>query len=144
MQCCRLRRLRITDAKDLERHPDKRSRRVKHSEVLEPEVLRVWEDNLSVYAAHTIWKQLNLESIPVGRWSVEVAMNSLSLEGIKRGRNCKTRLPSDQADAPLGLVNREFIGSGPNQLWVVDITYVATWSGFVFVGLSLVISSVGE
>ena len=119
--------------KDLEKHPDKRSHRVKRYEMLEPEVQRVWEENRRVYGAHKVWKQLNRESIPVGRWSVEVAMKNLGLEGVKRGRSCKTMLPSDQADAPLDLVNREFLAPGPNQLWVADITYVATWSGFVFV-----------
>ena len=119
--------------KDLERSPDKRSHRVKRYESLEPEVLRVWEENRSVYGAHKLWKELNRESIPVGRWSVEVAMKSLGIEGVKRGRSCKTTLPSDQADAPLDLVDRQFVASAPDQLWVADITYVATWSGFVFV-----------
>ena len=64
--------------KDHERYPDKRSHRVKRYEALEPEVLRVWEENRSVYGAHKVWKELNRESIPVGRRSVEVAMKTLA------------------------------------------------------------------
>lgn len=119
--------------KDLEQHPDKRSYRVKRYESLEPEVLRVYEENRSVYGARKIWKQLNRESIPVGRWSVEIVMRKLGLKGVKRGRSCKTTIPDEMAEKPLDLVNREFVASKPDQLWVADITYVATWSGFVYV-----------
>jgi len=120
--------------KDLDQHPDKRSYRVKRYESLEPEVRRrVYEENRSVYGARKIWKQLNRESIPVGRWSVETVMRKLGLKGVKRGRSCKTTIPDEMAEKPLDLVNREFVALKPNQLWVADITYVATWSGFVYV-----------
>ena len=119
--------------KDLEQHPDKRSYRVRRYESLEPEVRRVYEENRSVYGARKVWKQLNRESIPVGRWSVETVMRKLGLKGVKRGRSCKTTIPDEMAEKPLDLVNREFVASKPDQLWVADITYVATWSGFVYV-----------
>ena len=119
--------------KDHEQHPDKRSHRVKRYESLEPEVRRVYEENRSVYGARKIWKQLNRELIPVGRWSVETVMRKLGLKGIKRGRRCKTTIPDEMTEKPLDLVNREFVASKPDQLWVADITYVATWSGFVYV-----------
>ena len=119
--------------KDLEQYPDKRSHRVKRYESLEPEVRRVYEENRSVYGARKIWKQLNRESIPVGRWSVEVVMRKLGLKGVKRGQRCKTTIPDEMAEKPLDLVNREFVASKPDQIWVADITYVATWSGFVYV-----------
>lgn len=119
--------------KDHERHPEKRSHRVRRYEALEPEVKRVWEENRGVYGARKVWKQLNRERIPVGRWTVERLMSKLGLEGVKRGRGCKTTIADDLAEKPLDLVNRQFKASSPNQLWVADITYVATWSGFVFV-----------
>jgi len=119
--------------KDHERHPEKRSLRVRRYEGLAPEVQRVWDENRGVYGARKVWKQLNREFIPVGRWTVERLMNQLGLEGVKRGRGCKTTIPSDLAEKPLDLVNRQFTASRPNQLWVADITYVATWSGFVYV-----------
>ena len=119
--------------KDLERRPEKRSRRVKRYEALEHEVRRVFEENRSVYGPRKVWKQLNRESIPVGRWSVETVMRKLGLKGVTPGRSCKTTIPDELAEKPLDLVNREFVASRPNQLWVADITYVATWSGFVYV-----------
>ena len=60
-------------------------------------------------------------------------MRKLSLAGIRRGRRCKTTLPADLADHPLDRVNRQFVAARPNQLWVADITYVRTRSGFVYV-----------
>lgn len=60
-------------------------------------------------------------------------MRKLGLKGVKRGRSCKTTIPDEMAEKPLDLVNREFVASKPDQLWVADITYVATWSGFVYV-----------
>jgi transposase InsO family protein len=119
--------------KYLERCPEKRSDRVRRYELLEPEVRRVWEENRSVYGARKVWKQLNRESIPVGRWSVETVMRKLGLEGVRRGRRCRTTIPDELSEKPLDLVNRQFVASRPNQLWVADITYVATWRGFVYV-----------
>ena len=119
--------------RDLDQHPDKRSYRVRRYEALSPEVQRVWDENHGVYGARKVWKQLNREFIPVGRWTVERLMKLLGLEGIRRGRRCRTTIASDRADKPLDLVQRQFIASKPNQLWVADITYVATWRGFAYV-----------
>jgi putative transposase len=120
-------------SKALERCPEKRSCRVRRYEALQPDVLRVWEENRSVYGARKVWKQLNRELIPVGRWTVERLMRKLGLEGVRRGRKCQTTIPSELSEKPLDLVNRQFVASRPNQLWVADITYVATWRGFVYV-----------
>jgi len=58
-------------------------------------------------------------------------MKKLGLEGVRRaGTKC---LPDEVQDKPLDLVNLQFAATCPNQLWVVDITFVATWSGFVYV-----------
>ena len=65
--------------KELERSPDKRSHRVRRYESLEPEVRRVYEENRSVYGARKVWKQLNRESIPVGRWNDEIELFSVAL-----------------------------------------------------------------
>jgi len=119
--------------KNLERNPEKQSDRVKRYESLAPEVQRVWDENRGVYGARKVWKQLNRESIKIGRWTVERLMKKLGIEGVVRGRSCKTTIPDELADKPLDLVNREFKASKPNQLWVADITYVATWRGFVYV-----------
>ena len=119
--------------KDLSQHADKRSRRAKRDKVLEADIQRVWDENRQTYGARKVWKQLNREWIVVARCTVERLMQRLGLQGVRRGRRCRTTIPPDQAEKPLDLVNRQFVAMRPNHLWVADITYVATWSGFVYV-----------
>ena len=60
-------------------------------------------------------------------------MKRLGLEGARRGKGCKTTIADTGADRPADLVQRQFVADRPNQLWVADITYVATWRGFAYV-----------
>jgi putative transposase len=60
-------------------------------------------------------------------------MKALGLRGVVRGRRIKTTLPANLAERPLDLVKRDFKVTRPNALWVADLTYVATWRGFVYV-----------
>lgn len=120
-------------SKHLERHPQQRCARAVRDEALMPEIVRVYEENNGVYGARKVWKQLKRESISTARCTVERLMGALGLEGVRRGRRCVTTIPDELAAKPLDLVNRQFTAERPNQLWVADITYVATWSGFVYV-----------
>lgn len=119
--------------KMLEQHPEKRSHRSQRDDLLAIEVLRVYEQSHRNYGARKVWKQLKRESIVVAKCTVARLMNKLGLKGVTRGRSCITTLPGDTADAPLDLVNRQFMAQRPDQLWVADITYVSTWSGVVYV-----------
>jgi transposase InsO family protein len=119
--------------KDFEANPAKCCARVQRDEVLKSEIVRVYDENHRVYGARKVWKQLNREAISVARCTVERLMVTLGLKGVKRGKHCVTTIPDELADKPLDLVNRQFTADAPNRLWVADITYVATWSGFVYV-----------
>ncbi len=119
--------------KELAQQPGRRSDRAKRDEQLTAEVQRIWEQNHRVYGARKLWKQLNREGIPSARCTVERLMSRLGIEGVRRGKRCITTIPADMADKPLDLVNRQFTAERPDQLWVADITYVATWSGFIYV-----------
>ena len=114
-------------------HPEQRSDRAKRDEQLILDIQRVWEESHCNYGVRKVWKQLHREDIPVARCTVERLIKQLGIEGVRRGRRCVTTIPSDQAEHPVDLVNRQFSAIRPNQLWVADITYVATWSGFVYV-----------
>ena len=63
-------------------------------------------------------------------------MGELHLQGVRRGKAQRTTTSSQQAGSrPADLVERDFSAARPNQLWVADLTYVATWSGFIYVAL---------
>ncbi|KZN54646.1 transposase IS401 [Pseudoalteromonas luteoviolacea NCIMB 1942] len=119
--------------KQLQRQPERMSKRKKRDAELVILIRQVWEDNMSVYGARKVWKQLQNDGHQVARCTVERLMRQMSIQGARRGKTCKTTKPDEQQDKPMDLVNRQFTAEQPNQLWVADITYVATWSGFVYV-----------
>jgi putative transposase len=112
--------------------PSRLPKRAQRDAVLCKEIERVWHENRGIYGARKVWKQLGREDIPVARCTVERLMGKLGLQGIVRGRKPKTTIPDDAAARPADLVQRDFAATRPNQLWVADLTYVATWSGFVY------------
>ena len=95
----------------------------------------MWTESFGgVYGAEKVWRQLLREGTTVARCTVERLMREMGLRGAVRGRAFKvTTVPDDAAQRPADLVQREFVATRPNQLWVADITYVATWAGFVYV-----------
>lgn len=108
--------------------------RVQRDRELEVDIRRVWEENFAVYGVRKVWRQLNREEIAVARCTVERLMKRLGLSGAVRGRAFKTTTVCDeQLRRPGDLVNRNFMVERPNALWVSDLTYVATWRGFVYV-----------
>ena len=113
--------------------PTRRPDRARRDATLGLEIRRVWDENFQVYGADKVWRQLGREGIAVARCTVERLMRSQGLQGAVRGRGFKTTIPDESAARPLDLVRRDFRASCPNKLWVADLTYVATWTGFVFV-----------
>jgi putative transposase len=96
---------------------------------------RVHAEHFGVYGARKVWRQLHREGIRVARCTVERLMGELGLEGVRRGKTRRTTTPDTTTARPADLVERNFSAARPNQLWVADLTYVATWSGFVYVAL---------
>ena len=129
--------------------PDARSPRTQRDERLRPMIKRIWDENYSVYGAEKVWRQLRREKVDVARCTVERLMRGMGLRGAVRGRAFKVTTVADtNAVRPPDLVERQFAATRPNQLWVADITYVATWSGFAYVAfvvdVSLAASSDGD
>ena len=114
--------------------PELRPERAKRDEWLRAEIRRVFDENFAVYGADKVWRQLVREGVEVARCTVERLMREMRLRGAVRGRAFRITTVADEAAArPPDLVEREFHASRPNQLWVADLTYVATWAGFVYV-----------
>ncbi len=107
--------------------------RQKRDEVLTTEIARVYRENYGVYGARKVWLTLNREGIAVARCSVERLMRTLGLAGAVRGTVKRTTIADPGAQRALDLVRRDFTPPAPNRLWVADMTYVSTWSGWVYV-----------
>lgn len=94
---------------------------------------RVHAENYGVYGARKVWAQINREGTPVARCTIERLMRAHGIRGAVRGRRWRTTTPDPSCERPRDLVDRNFRVTGPNRLWVADLTYVRTWSGFVYV-----------
>ena len=109
------------------------NRREVRDEALKPEIMRVHAANYGVYGARKVWLALNREGIAVARCTVERLMAELGLTGALRGKARRTTIADPTAPRPADLVQRRFAPPAPNRLWVADLTYVSTWSGFAYV-----------
>lgn len=113
--------------------PTRRAPRARRDDELRVEIQRVWDDNHQVYGPRKVWKQLRRDGLDVARCRVRRLMRDMGLAGAVRGRAwVTTTRPDGEAVRPPDLVDRHFTATGPNQLWVSDFTYVATWRGFVY------------
>ena len=97
------------------------------------EIERVYAASRGLYGARKVWWQLQAEGVAVARCTVERLMRRAGLVGVMRGKARRTTIPDEHADRPSDLVERDFTATAPNRLWVADFTYVATWSGVVYV-----------
>jgi putative transposase len=110
------------------------SKRAFRDAELKIEIQRVYDENLFVYGSDKIWTQLNDEGIRVARCTVERLMRQMGLSGARRGKTWTATTDSDHDHPrPASLVDRDFAAPAPNRLWVADITYVKTHSGWVYV-----------
>ncbi len=121
------------EQKAREADPERLPPRAKRDAVLRDHIRRVWQENFQVYGVRKVWRQLHREGIAVARCTVARLMREMGLEGAVRGRKFKTTIADDAAARPADLVDRDFTATRPNQLWVADLTYVATWNGFAYI-----------
>src|SRR5690625_1022822 len=115
-----------------ERDEGRKPFRFHHDAYLSVEVKRVWDRSKQRYGARKVWKELHREGKLVARCTVERLMRRAGLQGVTRGGKKVTTIPDEAADRPMDLVNRDFTAEKPNTLWVSDLTYVRTRSGFVY------------
>jgi putative transposase len=118
----------------LARAPERRCTRALGDHVLRAIIRASWNENHHVYGPRKVWKQMGREGLRVARCRVRRLMREMGLTGASRGRAWITTTHSQpEADRPRDLVDRHFTATRPNQLWVADFTYVATWRGCVYV-----------
>mgnify|MGYP002651669963 CR=1 FL=1 len=100
--------------------------------LLIPELVRVYEDNFSVYGVRKMWKAMQRAGWNIGRDQTARLMKQAGIYGRRRGRTPMTTLRANVPDCRPDLVNRDFTAPAPHRLWVADITYVRTRKGFVY------------
>jgi len=105
-----------------QRNPALLPARAQRDAILLPQVQRVFEQNLRVYGADKVWRQLLREGVTVARCTVERLMRRAGLQGVRRGKGVRTTVPDAKAACPLDRVNRQFQADRPNQLWVADFS----------------------
>jgi putative transposase len=113
------------------------SARAASDRALTVKIERVHEDNYGVYGARKVWAELNRQGVEVARCTVERLMRETGLRGLLRDKSPRTTKPAAETGRPGDLVERDFTATGPNQLWVADLTYVRTADGWVYAAFVL-------
>jgi putative transposase len=114
--------------------PARRAARARRDDELRLAIRRIWDANFQVYGPRKVWKDLRRQGHVVARCTVVRLMREMNLAGAVRGRAWITTTHAQEGgDRPTDRVDRQFVATRPNQLWVSDFTYVATWHGFVYV-----------
>jgi len=93
---------------------------------------RVHRANFGVYGIRKVWKALGRLGIDAGRDQVARIMRAVQLTGVTRMKRTRTTRPAPVSQRPADLVERVFAAAAPNRLWVADLTYVWTRTGFVY------------
>jgi len=109
------------------------SARAQRDALMGPVIRELWEDNYRVYGAHKIWKAAQRAGYDIGRDQVARLMRAADIEGVRRTKRVRTTKPDPTGARHPDLVQRDFTATGPNQLWVTDLTYVSTWAGVAYV-----------
>lgn len=117
------------------------SARALADETARVEIRRVWEANYRAYGAKRVWLTLRREGHEIARCTVERLMAAMGIAGVQRGRKPRTTVADTTAPRSPDLVDRQFIATRPDELWVTDITYVSTWEGWLYVAFVLDVHS---
>ena len=102
------------------------------------EIRTVHADNLGVYGARKVHAELRRKGIGVARCTVERLMKADGLQGITRSKTRKTtHSEGAETPQPADRVERQFSAAAPNALWVADLTYIRTHTGWVYAAFVL-------
>ena len=109
------------------------SRRARRDAQLTPRLVELWKDNYQVYGSRKLWKTARRAGIEIGRDQTARLMREAGIQGVLRSKRVRTTRRDEGAGRHPDLVGRQFTATEPNQLWVTDLTFVATWAGVAYV-----------
>ena len=113
------------------------SARAVRNKVLTDRIRQIHTNSRGTYGAPRVYQELLDQGIDVGYNRVARLMRLAGLRGVSRRRSVRTTRQDPKATSPSDLVRRDFSAQAPNQLWVADITYIPTLSGFVYLAVVL-------
>lgn len=116
------------------RPPSKRSRA---DAQLTGRIGRIHERARGTYGVPRVHAELAADGVFVGRKRVARLMRAAGLEGVSRRRKFRTTVRDKNGRVAPDLVDRKFVATAPNQLWVADITYIPTWTGWLYLAVVL-------
>jgi len=102
-------------------------------QLLGAEISRLHGENYGVYGVRKMHALMRRQGWVIGRDQTGRIMRQHGLAGVRRSKKVFTTRPDPAGARPTDLVQRRFIADRPRRLWVADITYVRTWSGFAYV-----------
>ena len=109
------------------------SRRAQRDAELIPRLVELWKANYEVYGSRKLWKAARRAGIDIGRDQTARLMRQAGIQGALRSKRVRTTRRDKSADRHPDLVKRQFAATAPNRLWVIDLTFVATWAGVAYV-----------
>ena len=109
------------------------SRRARQDAELTPRLLKLWKANYEVYGSRKLWKAARRAGIEIGRDQTARLMRTAGIRGALRSKRVRTTRRDKDAGRHPDLVKRQFTATAPNELWVTDLTFVATWAGVAYV-----------
>jgi len=112
------------------------SQRAKDDAELTRKIHVIHEESRATYGVPRVHAVLAADGVHVGKKRVARLMKQAGLEGVSRRKKYRSTRDKDARPAP-DLVDRNFVATAPNQLWVADITYVPTWTGFLYLAVVL-------
>ena len=107
--------------------------RARRDAELTPRLVELWKANFQVYGSRKLWKAARRAGIEIGRDQTARLMRAAGIQGVLRSKRVRTTRREEGAGRHPDLVGRQFTASEPNQLWVTDLTFVATWAGVAYV-----------
>lgn len=113
-----------------------RSRRAKDDAVLIARIRAIHAASKGTYGAPRIHAELKANGLHVGKKRIARLMRQAGVAGVSRRKFVTTTVRDGARQAP-DLVERDFTAERPNMLWVADITYIATWAGFLYLAVAL-------
>ena len=113
------------------------SERSRTDAVLKDRIRWIHLRSRGTYGVPRIYAELRDEGVRVGRRRVARLMRAAGLQGVARRTHRRTTIRQPGAQPAPDLVQRDFAAAGPNRLWVADITYISTWTGFLHLAVVL-------